>query len=238
MNNITSDFEEIYVPKKALMIYQTLATEPDTFVEAYDIDQKGFPVNAHLLTDVESISLAQSLASSKELKNNYMQCSGLLPENLLFIDLNFSGYAVWYTPPQKVSLYFKDQLAIPCGQAFIPALIWKADKDKLWVFAHKGNAKPRLDSPLFYAPFFNIHSDGEICMGNVEVDFSKGYFLEEFILKWQQNFFNSYFSHGLAGHKPAKSNIVQLWNSLIGSPKKFPQSQLEKTRLTLKSILK
>ncbi|PSK90853.1 PRTRC system protein B [Taibaiella chishuiensis] len=238
MNNITREFEQIFAPYKALLIYKTLKQDNETYVEAYDVDQNGFPINAHPLSIQESVSLAQSLASSKELKNNYLQCKGLLPGNLIYLDLDFSGYAVWFTPPQKVQLYFKDHLGIPCGQAHIPSLIWKADKKAVSVFAHKGQERPSLNNVLYVAPFFNVDSNGNVCMGNVDVDFSQGYFLEDFIRKWESNFFGSYFSHTLGGHSLAKGNIVQLWQRLMGSGKTFPESQLVKTKLTLKSLLK
>lgn len=74
-------------------------------------------------------------------------------------------------------------------------------------------------------------------MGTVDIDFSDGCNLEEFIFQWEHKFFNSYFSHTVRGHMPTKSNIVQLWQGQVGRHKKFPENILVKTNLTLKDLL-
>ncbi len=131
MNNITREFEQIFAPYKALLFYKTLGEETEIFTEAYDVGIDGYPINAHPLSIQESVALAQSLATSRELKNNYLQCKGLIPEKVIYLDLDFSGYAVWYTPAQIVQLLFKEHLGIASGKAYVPALIWKADKKTL-----------------------------------------------------------------------------------------------------------
>ncbi len=238
MNNIANQFEQVFLPQKALLVYQNLAEEKETYVEAYDIDDNGSPVNAHPLSLQESIALAQSLAASKELKHNYLQCKSLIPGKLLYTEIGFKGYAIWYSPAQKVNLYFKEALNIPCGKTSVPAMIWKADKYHLSIYALKGNTKPLLDAPLYNAPFFNIYQGGRVCMGTVDTDFADSCFLEEFMRQWEQRFFNSYFSHSISGHVAVKGNIVELWQGLVNSSKKFPESTLIKTNLTLKDLIK
>jgi PRTRC genetic system protein B len=238
MNNITNQFEQVFIPQKALLVYQNMAEDKETYVEAYDIDNNGSPVNAHPLSVPESVALAQSLASSKELKHNYLQCAGLMPEKVLYTEIGFKGFAIWYSPAQKVNLYFKEGLNIPCGKANVPALLWKADKDQLSIYALKGTSKPSLDEALYNAPFFNIYVGGGVCMGTVETGFSEGCFLEGFMQQWEHRFFNSYFSHSVGGHKATKGNIVELWQGLVNASKKFPESTLVKTNLRLKDLIK
>lgn len=151
MKNITTEFEQIFIPKKALVVYQTLAETEETYVEAYDMDKKGFPINAHPLSVQESIALAKSLTSSKELRHNFLQPKGIIPNTLLFTDMGINGYAIWYSPEQKVNLFFKEELGIPCGEAHIPPLVWKADKDYLRLFAFKGKQKPHSETELYNA---------------------------------------------------------------------------------------
>ena len=55
--------------------------------------------------------------------------------------------------------------------------------------------------------------------------------------KWEEYFFNSRFSHVLGGKSPVKGNIIQLWQSLKDSRRKFPVSCLLKHSLTLKKLI-
>lgn len=238
MNNITPLFEQVYLPKKALLVYQTIEEDKDTYVEAYDIDDQGSPINAHPLSVQESVSLARSLAASKQLQSSFLQSDGLLPEKLLYMEIGMSGFAVWYTPAQNAPLFFTESLGIPCGQAYVPALIWKANNETLEVFAFKGDQKPIIATPLFNAPFFNMYKDGKVCMGTVESNFTEDCCLERFIQQWEHHFFNSYFSHTIGGHVPVKGNLVSLWHSLVNNDDKFPESRLIKTKRTLKDLLK
>lgn len=236
MTDIIQHFEQLFLPQKALVVYKSVAEEQDTYVEAYDMDDNGCLMNAHPLSESECAALALSLASSKQLRTDYLQCRGLIPEKVLYTATGINGFALWYTPPQSVPLHFKEQLGIPCALASVPALVWKAGKDEVGVFAIKGGKKPDENTPLYHAPFFNVYSSGKVCMGTVDVDFEGDYFLETFMAEWENNFFNSYFSHAMTGHVPVKGNIVQLWQGLAGSGKKFPENRLIQTKRTLKNL--
>jgi len=55
MKNITALFQEVYLPTKALVIYQSMQPEEkEVYVEAYDMDQEGRPINARPLTTEQS----------------------------------------------------------------------------------------------------------------------------------------------------------------------------------------
>jgi len=238
MENITKQFEEIYLPIKALVIYQSSSRENEqVFVEAYDMNKQGKPVNAHPLSMAEVTKLAESLNNGLELRNNYLQSSGLLPDNVIYINPSQNGFAVWYTPEQEVSLLFKDTLGIPSGEAYVPALLWKARKEELEVYALKNKAKPSAKTPLFCAPFFNLHANHKVCMGTVDTGMENILSLEDFISKWEQCFWNSYFSHMIAGVSPVKGNIVQLWQTLVNSHEKFPLDVLITANKTIKDLL-
>lgn len=237
MNDITQSLGTLYHPVKALVVFRAKAND-SCYVEAYDMDSIGRPINAHPLGIAESKALAKALDASGGLKRSFLKPKGLLPEKLLYINPEHNGYAIWYTPPMKTDLYFIDGLNIPCGKANVPALIWKAGKKELYLYAFNGREKPTEDTPLCHAPFFNLHPNGKVCMGTVAVNIKEDCSLEEFIGQWQAFFFNSYFSHLIAEHNPVKGNIVQLWQSLSTSSKKFPERSLKKTSLTLKKLLK
>ncbi len=238
MIQISQPFDCLIRPFKALVIYRS-HNEESLYIEAYDMDEDGRPKNAHPLTEAESVGLAKGLASSKELNSKYLEPEGLLPENLLYLKSGMEGFAIWYTPPGWANLKFIDSLGIPSGMAQVPALIWKADRKGLSIFACKpGKGKsPNLNHPLYHAPFFNIYSNGRVCMGTVQVDIPEGCTLEDFITLWQGYFWTSYFSHCMQGHQPVAVNIVELWKDQIEIKKPFPEKTLLRTKLTLKDLL-
>lgn len=238
MENITKLFEAIYLPVKALVIYQSSTREQEhVFVEAYDMNKQGKPVNAHPLSIVEIAKLAECLNTGLELRSNYLKSSSLLPDKVLYIYPSQNGFAVWYTPEQEVSLLFKDTLGIPSGKAYVPPLIWKAGKEELEIYAFKSKSKPSAKTPLFCAPFFNLHANHKVCMGSVDTDMENIHSLEDFIGRWEQCYWNSYFSHMIAGTSPVKGNIVQLWQALVNTHEKFPLDVLITANKTIKDLL-
>lgn len=237
MTDSTQSFGTLYHPVKAIMIYREHHGQQGIYVESYDMDANGFPCNAHPLTVRESQSLAKALTTGTEREQRFLQPLGLLPANLLYLRYGKNGYAIWHTPPQRVRLLFKDGLTIPSGEAAIPALLWRAGREQLVIYALNGDAL-LPDTPLYHAPFFNIYRDGRVCMGSVQVDIPVDCTLEHFISQWQDYFFGSYFSHLIEQRPPVKGNIVQLWKVLVGTRKKFPKNVLVKNGYTIKQLLR
>ncbi|UOE52548.1 prokaryotic E2 ligase family D protein [Mucilaginibacter sp. SMC90] len=250
MTNISENFNDQYAPVKAILIYQSQLNVKDeygyeadrnaqVYVESYDISKQGKPINAHPLSLTEMVSLSKLFQSTEELKSLYLKPKSLLPANILYLDAQTEGYAVWYTPPMETELFFIQDLGIPSGKAHIPAMVWKASKNSLNIYALKGKGKPTANSSLYHAPFFNIYENGNVCMGTVNIAIDRYTRLEDFINLWQLYFFNSYFSHTIGSHQGAKSDLVLLWQQQVASGKTFPSDQLNKHRnLTLQSIIK
>jgi len=235
MKDITQSFGTVYRPIKALVVFND--DKKNTYVESYDMDENGCPVNAHPLTVGESVKLAKALDTSDALQRNFLKPAGLLPSNVLYINPDHNGFAVWHTPKQRVNLLFVERLKIPNGIASIPALLWKASKDNLYIYALADNTTVSEHTALYNAPFFNLYEDGKVCMGTVKINIPSDCLLEEFIALWQNYFFNSFFSHTLGGRSSVKGNIIQLWQSLIGKRKSFPAEVLLQKKLTVKQIL-
>ena len=160
-----------------------------------------------------------------------------MPSNVLHIEAKERGNVIWYTPAQEVNLFFSPALGIPNGKACVPAMVWKADNESLSVFALKGNKKPTVDTKLYHAPFFNVYQSGNVCMGTVDVTVKQESCLEDFIKKWEDYFWNSYFSHLMEGFTPVKDNIVLLWQQLIRTNETFPVSVLKPTRQTIENLI-
>jgi len=247
MKNVSSEFNQQYVPFKALLIYTSVAeeiqntyrdgNETQIYVESYDIGKHGNPINAHPLTVKEMAGLSELLQSTQELKGGYLKCRGVIPNKLIYINPQSNGYAIWYSPPQEVNLYFIESLGIPSGKAKIPGMVWKADKETLRVFAIKGKTKPAGKTVLYHAPYFNIYQNGNVCMGTVSINIDRQTALEDFMAQWESYFFGSYFSHSIGGHSNSKMNIVQLWQGQSGAGQDFPQDVLIATGLHLKNLI-
>lgn len=237
MKDITSTFGALYNPVKAFLVYEKQSEDKCIYVESYDISAEGYPVNAHPLSLKETAELANALDTSDELKRNFLKPEGLLPKNVLYINPDHDGFAVWYTPAKRQDLFFVEHLKIPNGKASVPALLWKASKTSLSVYALLDDTDISMATELYKAPFFNIHENGKVCMGTVKVAVKPDCLLEEFMALWEQYFFNSYFSHLIASKSPVKGNIIQLWQSLAGTRKKFPVKHLIPQNLTLKRIV-
>lgn len=236
MKDITTAFEEVYTPFKALVIYRTPQQEPQLYVEAYDVDNTGMLTNAHPLMALESIALAGALDCSEELKRTYLRSIGLLPERVLYINPENNGYAIWHTPAMETNMLFTNSLKIPDGKVWVPAILWKATKQSLYVYALAGNRKPDENTPLYKAPFFNIHEDGKVCLGTVEQQAHQADNLEAFMTAWESAFWNSRFSHTITKGR-VKGNIIQLWQEQVDTGRPFPGERLIKNKKTLKNIL-
>jgi PRTRC genetic system protein B len=181
--------------------------------------------------------LSGLLQTTQETKSGYLKSKGILPSNMLYVNQQANGYAVWYTPPQVMNLFFVDSLNIPSGKFQIPAMLWKANTDHLMVYGLAGKAKPTEKTKLYHAPFLNIYGSGQVCMGTVQINMGNSTCLEEFMKTWENYFFNSNFSHSISGNNSTKSNTTELWRSLAGTNQPFPQNELMKTSLTLKQII-
>ncbi|MDV3871493.1 PRTRC system protein B [Elizabethkingia anophelis] len=237
VNNITENFGTLYHPKSALVFYETKGSNTDVYVEHFDMDSNGNPINAHPLTVKEANVLAKSLQTDEEKSKAFLKPKGILPTNILHINPSEKGTVLWYTKAQQRQMYFVNGLGIPNGMAQVPPMLWFANKNSLAVFALTTNRRPTEKTPLHYAPFFNIYEDGKVCMGMVTINIKNSASVEEFIQAWESYFFNSYFSHLLGSHSPIKGNCVNVWKDLINTDKPFPKEVLKKNNKTLKNLL-
>lgn len=234
MKDITNKFRSYFYPTTALVFYQNNDGYNDTYVEHFDMED-GKPINPHPLSAEEAKRLATALQVDED-KINLLKSDGILQNNVLSFDSKKSAI-IWYTKAQLKQLHFSDGLGIKSGQANVPPLVWKADKDSLQIFALRSKRKPTPKSDLHYAPFFNVYADGSVCMGTVNIKAADTGSITELMCLWENYFFNSYFSHLMTDHNPIDGNCVLLWESLIDTDKQFPTDILIKTNKKLKDIL-
>jgi PRTRC genetic system protein B len=236
MQDIKDDFGTLYYPKSALVFYQSMGKGNGTYVEHFDMDENGTPINAHPLTIQEAGRLAKALKITKEEKVPLLKTQGILSNQVLCFDPD-GNKVVWFTKAMRRKLYFTETLHIPHGIANVPPMLWIASRNGLSVFALATNRRPTEKTTLYNAPFFNVYEDGSVCMGTVDIRVKKTASLEEFIQSWEGFFFNSYFSHLMHNHSPVKGNCLSLWERLIATGEAFPMDILTKINLTLKDIL-
>lgn len=237
MENITHNFGELYHPVSALVFYQNTDRNKDMYVEHFDMDKDGNPINAHPLTIREAKLLSKALHIETEKNKEFLKPQNILSENILHIDPSKEGSVIWYTKGQKVNLFFSETLGISTGMAHVPALLWFANKQNLVIFALSSDRRPTEKTMLYHAPFFNVYDSGNVCMGTVDVNIKNSASIEKFVEAWENYFFNSYFSHLMNGHNPVKGNCVNLWKDLINTDNRFPKKLLKNTQKTLKNIL-
>lgn len=235
--DITENFDGLYHPKAALVIYQTQGSETETYVEHFDLDRNGSLINAHPLTVREAQQLAKTLDSKEETSKAFLKPKTIMPTTVLHINPAQDGTVLWYTKAQMRQLYFAGSLGIPNGMAKVPAMLWYANKNNLHVYALPNDRRPTEKTQLHHAPFFNVYANGDVCMGSVDINIKKSAALEEFTALWESYFFNSYFSHLMGEHNPVNGNCVSLWKGLIANGNPFPTVMLVATGKKLKSLL-
>lgn len=237
MKDITQDFSALYYPKSALVFYLTKGNRKATYVEHFDMDRNGNPINAHPLTEREADGLAKALKTAKEEKESLLKPKAILSTQLLYFE-PLGSKVVWFTKAMQRELHFTETLGIPKGKAHVPPMLWTANRSSLTVFALANNRRPAEKTKLYNAPFFNVYENGNVCMGSVDIRIKKMASLEEFINNWEDYFFNSYFSHLMNNFNPIKGNCISLWKDLITTDKPFPTEVLTQSNLTLKDILR
>lgn len=237
MENITNYFKDVYVPYKGIVVFKNRADFNDKFyVESFDFTPDGRPLALHPLSHQESLDLSESLQPDSHV-SGFLHHRDVLPYQVLHIDSGRDGKALWYTTARLQSLLFQESLQIPSGPAHIPALLWYANKRSLRVFALGSDERPQLTTKLFHAPFFNVYEDGEVCMGDVNIQIKDDYSLLDFISKWERYFFRSYFSHLIMQRSPVKGNIVQLWCKQVNSDQPFPTKKLLPHSINIKNLI-
>src|SRR5690606_19327828 len=106
IKDITKDFGVLYHPISALVFYQSKEENANnTYVEHFNIDRNGNPINAHPLTVREANALAKSLHTEEEINRAFLKPKGILPTNILHINPS-KGAVLWYTKEQQRQLFF------------------------------------------------------------------------------------------------------------------------------------
>lgn len=175
------------------------------------------------------------LTFSKEQRNYFS--SKIIPYNLIsFVEEKHSRKIVWWVPAKKIKTVFSKKLNMPGNELFMPALLFCVNIDQLRIFALTKSERPVMSTQLHNAPLLNYFGSNAMCWGSVKHDSSKILEIDKEMEFWEKVLWGSEFSHA-AGVKTTKTDIVKLYRELITSGKKFPVSELTKTKQRLSDIL-
>ena len=216
-----------FKPVRAIIVYEEdRQYSNDYYLETRDIVRQGDKYNmmsACPIGEDTMKSIAQLYVKRNSLE---MDAGGYIASHLLYAR-NRPGITVvmWYRQSEKRSLNFTEKLKIKSTGVIIPAMLYLVINNKLYLFALSDNDRPTLSTKLYNAPFFNVYSDGNVCLGTAKVGVrAKTFELEA--ERFERAFYMAEQTHG--AHKDiCKTPITQLWPKLIAANKSiFPKAEL------------
>ena len=95
MKDITEDFGTLYQPTSALVFYQSYDRTQDTYVEHFDMDKDGNPINAHPLTEREAKTLAKALTLNTKKEKNQEFLKPRISKTKRSPTDQYSSYQYW-----------------------------------------------------------------------------------------------------------------------------------------------
>jgi len=163
----------------------------------------------------------------------------ILPERVL---VRTAEMIVWWAPAGTRTMFFTDRsddraLKKMNGKRYPqPALLFKACGSHLWVRALDRNTRPKADSRMCMAPFWNCYDNGVVCTGSMKIPQEKSVAA---IDVWENSFFESEFTHasGVRKHTRFPSGLLAMWQSLEGKPE-FSSKYLVKLPETLSEFVR
>lgn len=229
-NKLTRQINALMHPKAALVVY---ASEEGRsfFMEARRIDKNGKMGEGRPVTVEFMNELVRGYSESHS-----STLHGQVPSNLLWCDprKGCEKY-VWYNPPGKRMMFFKENLGMENAEYHLPGIIYEAGGNSLNVYACK-DRKPTEKTELYAAPFFNV-TGANVCLGSAKIDMPKDLTYVNLLEYWEKKFWLTEFSHLGGGGNPTKSNLVLVTKAAKEKP--FDLEELKPLRnLKLKDILR
>ena len=181
------------------------------------------------LTQEALIGMFEHLAKQHSLNTD------IIPESVLSIS---ADHMVWWMPSGERNVFFNNaELGKRSAKVPHPALMFAVVKGAWYVFALATNERPKAETALQFAPYFNVYDSCAICTGSARVP--RGISAAA-TAKWENAFFNSEFTH-INGQKKKATHPrgeYALWKELLdGAYKTFPVEYLAPTEFTLATFM-
>jgi PRTRC genetic system protein B len=179
-----------------------------------------------LVTPQMLVELMTSLGRSVPLE--------ILPERVI---ARTTDTVVWWAPARRNIMFFSDRGADAAlkkmnGKIYPhPALLFKVSGTHLWLRALRQNERPKPETRLCIAPYWNTYDDGAVCIGSMRIPQDKSVAV---IDRWERSFFQSEFTHasGTQHHTSYGRGVLGLWQHVRGK-KQFPTKYLIEVKQSL-----
>ena len=163
LDKMSAALKANYVAQSALLIYERVDSS----------EKSGYYITEHPI-------LGGEICAGKPLTKDALiaLCSKLIPglrQTLQYFPPNLIAFTpfgmAWWMPaiPRK-QVQFSKATGIPSGPAPIPPMLFVVQGIEpdiaLYAWALGENTRPTPQTLLYRAPFFNVHRDGRVCMGN------------------------------------------------------------------------
>lgn len=216
-------------PKAALIAYEN-SEEKSCFLELRTISNDGRMSEGMPVTYDFMNTIAENYS---EVHNGTPY--GTVPANLLYADSR-KGHEkyIWYNPPQRRMMYFKQSLNVEIAEYNLPGVVYVVTDERMEIYAYKGD-KPEDTTELFAAPFFNV-STASVCLGSAKLDKPTNPTYTDLLIYWEKRFWLTEFSHLGSGGNPTNSNLVLVTKAAHDAP--FNLNELKPLNKTLKTILR
>jgi PRTRC genetic system protein B len=158
----------------------------------------------------------------------------ILPDNVL---ARTPDMLVWWSRPRRRVMFFggTDEEARKLNGLVFPhpALIFKVAGRDLFVRAIAASSRPKPETPLKTAPYWN--TDGRVCPGSMRVPDTSDV---ASIPQWEDAFFQSEFTHAAGAVRLTShpEGFIGLWRSLVDR-KQFPVQYLTDAGETLQEFV-
>lgn len=229
-------FGDSYVLSAAVLIY-TNPEQRHAFATKHGVEQhSGRPIirPGSPFTDQDYKVLVQALAPAEQPRVQWHD-PRMLARGL--------GRMIWWSAPQARSLFFRKSKhnaetfdgrgVCPC-----PGLVFMAAEGQMYVYAFKGKEAPTRKTKLYQAPFFNVWSQGQVCVGNADVPKDDR---SDDPDAWERMFFRSHFTHPNFTQKDrltVGANPAHFWKEQVQQPApEFPEQVLFDLGLTVDDLL-
>lgn len=237
MSNLTDSLLSQYIPKLALMVYESksLNRSEKYYLESHDINEHGQIMAGKPLLQETIQSIVDVFFDERKSRS---EVTGLIPENVLYFNVLPGGNykMLWFRTSEQRVVHHSPQLKIKTDNAFVPALIYMVQGYDLYVFALKSNQRPNEKVVIYKAPFFNVDDTGLVCLGSAKVKKPTSPTYETLMKYWEDLFWLSEFSHVNGSEKVKSKDLAKVWRSILGTKKKFPISELLPSKKTISAL--
>ena len=213
MRNI-SDIKDRFMPVNALIVYKNIGS-------SYEQQLSQYFIMKHTILDNGTLGAGKPLTKDfiyKILNGGNRQKPQYMQERIV---MHSDNITVWWKPEKAEYLSFLPESGIASGMYPLPPMLFALQKQgrgyTLYNFALCQNERPKPETVVYHSPLYNVHNNGQCCMGNVSLPETGE------IDTWEKVFFGSTCAPDL---KPTlNEDPVAMWNSILNK-ESFPTSRL------------